>query len=301
MANENSFLRILHEKRTACSQSASRYTPVLSPVTSLTGTPFYECQAFEDYTVGFPYFVETADLSSYYLIYTRSGSGRLTYRGTTSLLTEGTIALLDCASPMRLEIFDSASWSFRAMYLAGPSLFNYFAAFSRSGSYACSISPISPVPEIADRILDLMNARPMMDFEILMSKCITDLLTAAIHAMNVESNAAIAIPRYILNVKRELDSNFSNSCSLDELASLTNMSKFQLSHDFTRYFHIAPMKYLNSVRMENAKKLLTSTDMSVSEVGSSVGIDNTTHFINQFRKAFGTTPKQYRRFAPGSQ
>ena len=301
MGYDNSFLKILHEKRTACSSSASRYVPVLSPVMPVSGTPFYECMAFEDYSVNFPYFVEMSALRSYYLIYTSGGGGKLTYRDASALLTPGTVALIDCAFPVRLEIYDNASWSFRALYLSGPSMFNYFAAFSRSGKYACRISPVSKIPAIIDSISDMMRSRPMIDYEIIMSRDITDLLTAAIHAMDVESSAVNSIPRYILDIKRELDSNFSSSFTLDELAAFTSMSKFQLSHDFTRYFHIAPMKYLNTVRLENAKKLLTSTDMSVSEVGSSVGIENTTHFINMFKRSFGTTPNQYRRFTPESR
>ena len=301
MQYESSFTRLLREKRTSCSQSAAKYIPAVSPVAPISGSPLYECQAYEDYCVNFPYFFELSDLRSYYLIYTTGGEGRLTFRGTRSILKSGTVALADCTMPMRLEIYDSSFWSFKAVYLTGPSLFHYFTTFSRSGSYACAVSPMSKIPAVLDRISDLIHMRPMMDYEILMSQNITDLLTSAIRAMDYESRERESIPRYIIDIKREFDSNFMNSYTLDELASFTSMSKYQLSHDFTRYFGISPIKYLNSVRMENAKKLLTSTDMPVSEVGSSVGIDNTTHFINLFSRAFGTTPKQYRRFTPESQ
>lgn len=42
------------------------------------------------------------------------------------------------------------------------------------------------------------------------------------------------------------------------------------------------------------KNLLESTNLRIHEVGSAVGIDNTTHFINLFKSLTGLTPQAYR-------
>ena len=298
MINDSPFVRKLHEKRISSSQSAASLLPLISPAAPISGTPMYECQAFEDYSVTFPYFVEYSGLSYYYLIYTSEGEGCLTYRGSSSILSEGSVALIDCAGKFRLEIHDCRLWSFRALYLTGPSLFHYYSSFSRNDSCCCHISPLSRIPAIIEDIHYMMGSGPAPGYEMNMSRYITDLLTECVHEMDMSCEKLIMVPKYLIDIKRELDSNFNNSFTLDDLAMLTNMSKYQLAHDFTKHFGIPPMKYLCSVRMDNAKKLLTSTDMSVSEVGSSVGIDNATQFIRLFRRSFGTTPKQYRRFAP---
>ncbi len=54
---------------------------------------------------------------------------------------------------------------------------------------------------------------------------------------------------------------------------------------------------LNSVRIENAKKQLVSTDKNITEIGVECGYEDSSYFIKMFRKAVGTTPYKYRKLA----
>ncbi|MCR2803894.1 helix-turn-helix transcriptional regulator [Paenibacillus soyae] len=56
----------------------------------------------------------------------------------------------------------------------------------------------------------------------------------------------------------------------------------------------SPLQYLHDAQIRAAKTLLGSTELSVSEVGERVGIENANYFIRLFRKQTGTTPGQYR-------
>lgn len=53
-------------------------------------------------------------------------------------------------------------------------------------------------------------------------------------------------------------------------------------------------KYLLKIRMENALKILAREDLSISEVAQLTGYNSESHFIQQFKKYYGTTPKNYR-------
>lgn len=53
-------------------------------------------------------------------------------------------------------------------------------------------------------------------------------------------------------------------------------------------------KYLLKVRMENARKILARGDLSISEVAQLTGYNSESHFIQLFKKYYGTTPKNYR-------
>jgi AraC-like DNA-binding protein len=55
--------------------------------------------------------------------------------------------------------------------------------------------------------------------------------------------------------------------------------------------------YLVRCRMDAAKTLLLSTDMTVSQVAEEVGIESEAYFCNSFKKLTGITPKEYRRRA----
>ena len=47
-------------------------------------------------------------------------------------------------------------------------------------------------------------------------------------------------------------------------------------------------------RVEQAKKLLISTDKSITEVGAECGFSDTSYFISVFKRLTGITPKEYR-------
>lgn len=49
-----------------------------------------------------------------------------------------------------------------------------------------------------------------------------------------------------------------------------------------------------NVRMENAKKLLTSTNKKVDEIADMVGYTTTPYFIKKFREKYGMSPKKFR-------
>ncbi len=53
-------------------------------------------------------------------------------------------------------------------------------------------------------------------------------------------------------------------------------------------------KYLLKIRMENALKILSREDLSISEVAQLAGYNSESHFIQLFKKFYGTTPKNYR-------
>ena len=57
-------------------------------------------------------------------------------------------------------------------------------------------------------------------------------------------------------VKRYLDSNYGEDINLDQLAALSHLNKYYLSHEFTRYYGISPINYLNRRRIEVCKILL---------------------------------------------
>ena len=67
---------------------------------------------------------------------------------------------------------------------------------------------------------------------------------------------------------------------------------------FTRVFKQATgtsyLAYLRSIRIEHAKKLLTSTPMTVEQIAQACGFHSQHHLIRSFKKVAGETPGAYR-------
>ncbi|MNY59658.1 HTH-type transcriptional activator RhaS [compost metagenome] len=65
------------------------------------------------------------------------------------------------------------------------------------------------------------------------------------------------------------------------------------------YTGMSPLQYLHDLQIKKAKSLLENMELSVSEVGRQVGIENDNYFIRLFRKQTGVTPGRYRQIRNG--
>jgi AraC-like DNA-binding protein len=92
-----------------------------------------------------------------------------------------------------------------------------------------------------------------------------------------------------------IELHFARDVRLDELCSAVNLSPCHLTHLFTATLGISPTKYLKSIRMQRAQELLDHSLLSVKEIGMRVGMSDTSHFVRDFKKAYGLSPAQYRR------
>ena len=106
---------------------------------------------------------------------------------------------------------------------------------------------------------------------------------------------ALSSPRVTL-AKNYLDSNYYNTdLNLDEVADAVGLSKYHLCREFNHLYGISPGKYLANLRIQKScALLLQSRQHTIAEIASMVGFSNDNYFCKVFRKAFGTTPTQYR-------
>lgn len=80
-----------------------------------------------------------------------------------------------------------------------------------------------------------------------------------------------------------------------ELASRLEVSQEYLTRSFCKYTGITPGKYLNQVRIENARLLLRQGRHSVQFVSDACGFANANYFARVFRRSVGVNPREYAR------
>lgn len=132
------------------------------------------------------------------------------------------------------------------------------------------------------------------------SKWFNDILTELCVFIENSSKKRDRAPSYLLSIKNQMDTDYAEPLSLDDLETTYRISRYRICREFSFHYGESPMHYLNSRRINAAKRLLLTTDLSVHEVGSQVGIENTNHFINLFKKDTGTTPLSFKQAAPVS-
>jgi AraC-like DNA-binding protein len=82
---------------------------------------------------------------------------------------------------------------------------------------------------------------------------------------------------------------------LADLAYEACFSRFHYQRQFSRAFGETPHEFLTRMRIEHAKKLLRTSDMSVSEICMEVGYQSLGSFSSLFAKREGCAPSEFRR------
>ncbi|MCF0109455.1 MAG: helix-turn-helix transcriptional regulator [Erysipelotrichaceae bacterium] len=94
-----------------------------------------------------------------------------------------------------------------------------------------------------------------------------------------------------------IQNSFGEEISLQDIADAANISVSSASTLFREIIHDSPYHYLLTFRLEQARIMLGSTDLPVSEIAMKCGLNDVSHFIRSFRSTYGQTPLQYRKTA----
>ena len=78
------------------------------------------------------------------------------------------------------------------------------------------------------------------------------------------------------------------------MAAQICLSESRTAHLFKEAVGKGIHGYLMGLRISSAKELLTSTDMSISEIGEMVGFHDPLYFSRAFKSETGVSPKEYR-------
>ena len=84
--------------------------------------------------------------------------------------------------------------------------------------------------------------------------------------------------------------------SLEFIANEVAFSKIQLYRKIKELTGKTPTEYIRSIRLEQAEKLLKTTNKTVSEIMYDCGFNNKAYFFREFSKKTGKTPGEYREF-----
>jgi AraC-like DNA-binding protein len=104
-----------------------------------------------------------------------------------------------------------------------------------------------------------------------------------------------ALERHLLRARDLGDSRYHDPLDLRALAREAHVSPRHFSRSFRRVFGETPYQYLLSRRLERARHLLRTTEMSVAEVCLEVGFTSVGSFTTTFRKHVGVSPTTFRR------
>ena len=101
--------------------------------------------------------------------------------------------------------------------------------------------------------------------------------------------------RQCASARHYIEGHYKEKLTLDRLAEAVSINKYYLAHAFKQAYGIAPINYLITCRIREGKRLLTETDLSLSQIASILGFSSASYFSQSFRSAEGMSPIEYRK------
>jgi signal transduction histidine kinase/AraC-like DNA-binding protein len=97
-----------------------------------------------------------------------------------------------------------------------------------------------------------------------------------------------------------MQQNYAQDLSRSDIAGAVGVSERYLTEIFHRELGLSPWDYLQRQRIAQARALLASTGLTVTDIGSRVGFADSAHFSRVFRDLVHVSPRAYRRLATSS-
>ena len=93
------------------------------------------------------------------------------------------------------------------------------------------------------------------------------------------------------NLLREyIEVHLENDISLDDMATIVQLSPYHFSRCFKITVGTSPHQYLISRRIERARQLLLNTQLPLAQIASQCGFADQSHLARHMKKALGVTP-----------
>lgn len=94
-----------------------------------------------------------------------------------------------------------------------------------------------------------------------------------------------------------INENYAKDLNMAVVSNHISMNYSLFSAEFKNNTGTNFVTYVKDLRMKEAKKLLSETDMKVNEISVKVGYDNEKHFMKSFKAYVGVSPSEYRKNA----
>ncbi len=156
-------------------------------------------------------------------------------------------------------------------------------------------------PEKLYAIDDLFNkinteySKEKQHSSILIKLYILELLTLLCRLKTHYDPISVQTDEIVREVAEYIRHNYSENLSLELLSKKFCLSGSYLSRQFKVVLGIGLGDFITYIRITNAEKLLSETDMSVTEVAANCGYNDSNYFAAVFKRLKGTTPYKYKK------
>lgn len=262
---------------------------------SVAKSMFYYIESAGHFICDSSYFTDRSCYDSFLLLFTINGNGYLKYHDQRYTLKPGQMFFIDCRETQYYATQQDDNWELIFLHFNGSESRKYFERIYENSGPVYSLTKNSCIPGNIIKIIELLKMKDKK-VDIIGSCLITEVLTELLLQSSNESTETNLIPACVQKSISLIEENFFNAINLDVLSHDSFISKYHLSRLFKRHTGYSPYEYLLNYRLTQAKIMLKSSNLNITEISKKVGFESTSHFIKIFSKQENTTPLKFRNY-----
>lgn len=236
------------------------------------------------------YYIKRETYPPLLLAYVRRGTFFLELKDGKYEAHAGQIAFFDCCQPHYYHASDDLEFYY--VHLDGPQAHELCRYINQSSGLIIE-------GENNDAILHMME--DMVTFYQDGGSESVFETSARIYQMLMLLNNPVQSPRLKKNddsmsrVVSYIRSHVGKRITLQEMADIAGLSLYYFSHLFKEMTGQSPNEFVIYSRIDRAKALLLTSDLSIAEISREVGYPNSSNLITLFTKRVGCPPAQFRK------
>lgn len=225
---------------------------------------------------------------NFFLLYLKSGRMHFQLQNTAFTLQAGQLALVDCRAPHAFFTDGPAAslWLHFDGALA-PALFTEILSL-HDGRQNIVLPPESPIPDQIDAVIDAVASGSAS--EAMRSQQLYGILCGLLLPPQPPDRTAGPVETAMAYIQTHL----AQPISVPQLAAAVNLSSSHFSRLFRSSTGHSPHAYIVLRRIDAAKHLLLTTDLTVKEIACRTGYRSEVNFIVSFTGKVGLSPTAFR-------
>ncbi|MFV0544817.1 MAG: AraC family transcriptional regulator [Bacteroides sp.] len=196
----------------------------------------------------------------------------------------------DGCTLMQLEFLPEVFDDFTSVLAVGESdLFTPLSLFSATNSVIKIVNNVRIMRAIQRIVTELNTKKAYYDYLVLMYYA--ELLILIYRHMD-EAYLPIGSNPAMTKAIRFIRENFKKEISITQVADEAQISERYLRKIFAEHLNLAPIEYLNQIRINHAIELLRISELSIKEICYESGFQSPQYFSRIFKKQVGVNPRK---------
>lgn len=228
------------------------------------------------------------------IIYTAKGEGLLKINGEEYRIPKGSGFFLPAKCPHEYYNVGSGNWETHWITFSGACADSVLPAFGLDKAMVFKVGETTTLEAIWNKMLKTIHSNDINNGY---------QNSSLLYSFLVELNRLITCPSGSKENRRMdqlqpiidyIDKNYSLNITLRDLARIVDLSPQYICRIFKECMNMRPFEHLAKKRIYESKKLLTETELSITEISKAVGYNDCSYFCVVFKRQEGVSPADYR-------